>query len=323
MQASNNDGIWNHEGASINVTVVPPPWRSVWAYLTYFIVVAVLITGYLVRQRRKLIAEAESRARLELLVKERTFELADRNTELMRANVKLERASVTDALTGLHNRRFVDQFIEAEISMLRRILFNEASSGHQSPDSPQMLFLMMIDLDGFKFINDTFGHNAGDQALIEVKDRLITSCRKSDSIVRWGGDEFLIIGRAHNFEGVETLAEKIRQSLGSPEYNLGQGQSGKLTGSIGVAPLPFVEGKIDFSSWEQVSIVADLAAYIAKRNGRNAWVSLAGTEQMTAEDLLRVKDELGEQVKSDKVRVNSCLVSIRLGEDSPEVTGIA
>ena len=78
-----------------------------------------------VRQQRKRVHEARMRAQLEQLVGERTAELARRNDELQAVNTRLEEASVTDALTGLHNRRYVDQFIEGEISMVRRCLFNE------------------------------------------------------------------------------------------------------------------------------------------------------------------------------------------------------
>ncbi|MBD3646718.1 MAG: hypothetical protein HUJ31_04530, partial [Pseudomonadales bacterium] len=150
VQASNNDGVWNRAGAEVEIYVVPPPWSTWWAYLVYGLIAVALVGWYLMNQRTKQLAEAATRARLEQLVMERTAELADRNTELTELNKRLEQASVTDALTGLHNRRFVDEHIASELSMLRRLRFEEKEEGVVNADSPRMLFLMMIDLDGFK-----------------------------------------------------------------------------------------------------------------------------------------------------------------------------
>jgi len=309
VQASNNDGVWNRIGVSADVYVVSPPWSTWWAYLAYGGLLALLIGLYFRNQRAKQQAEAETRVRLEKLVNERTAELAERNVDLMSLNDQLEHASVTDALTGLRNRRFVDEHIAAEVSMLQRTQFEESVDGKEpNPESPRLLFLMMIDLDGFKSINDTFGHQAGDLALLEVKDRLLTACRKSDVVVRWGGDEFLIIGHARTIEGAEQFTEKIRQSIGGASYDLGLGDTGNLSGSIGIAPIPFVPGKLEFATWEQVCSIADMAAYVAKDSGRNGWVSVSGTRLLGKADLTDLKDNLPERINERKLRVKSSKV---------------
>ncbi|MFT4799067.1 MAG: diguanylate cyclase (GGDEF)-like protein [Candidatus Azotimanducaceae bacterium] len=306
VQASNNDGVWNRIGVSADVYVVPPPWSTWWAYIVYSGLLALLIGLYFRSQRAKQQAEAETRVRLKKLVNERTAELAERNTDLMSLNNQLEHASVTDALTGLRNRRFVDQHIAAEVSMLQRTQFEESVDGKEpNPESPRLLFLMMIDLDGFKSINDNFGHQAGDRALLEVKDRLLTACRKSDVVVRWGGDEFLIIGHARTMEGAEQFTEKIRQSIGGASYDLGHGDIGKLSGSIGIAAIPFVPGKIEFATWEQVCSIADMAAYVAKDSGRDGWVSVSGTRLLAKAELAELKYNLTERINEGKLRVNS------------------
>tara|TARA_R110002073_G_scaffold4833_10_gene30827 strand:+ start:2264 stop:5659 length:3396 start_codon:yes stop_codon:yes gene_type:complete len=309
VQASNNDGVWNRDGVSVNVYVVPPPWSTWWAYLIYGVLVALVIGLYFRNQRTKQRAEVATRVRLERLVSERTAELAERNSDLMSLNDRLEHASVTDALTGLRNRRFVDEHIEAEVSMLQRIQFEEAVEGNEpNPESPRLLFLMMIDLDGFKAINDNFGHQAGDLALLEVKDRLLAACRKSDVVVRWGGDEFLIIGHARTMEGAEQFTEKIRLSLCSLSYDLGNRDVGHLSGSIGIAPIPFVEGKMEFASWEQICSIADMAAYVAKDTGKNGWVSLSGTSLLGKDELVDLKEHLSERINERKLRVKSSAV---------------
>lgn len=294
VQASNNDGVWNEQGASIAVRVTPPPWQTPSAYVFYLVALLGTVAWYFRRLQRGRLVEAEMRARLEHLVGERTAELAERNNELQALNSRLEQASVTDALTGLHNRRYVDQFIEGEISLVRRCLFGESNPDPEAnlPDSPRLLFVMMIDLDGFKLINDTFGHHAGDLALIEVKERLIECCRKSDSVVRWGGDEFMVLGHTQTFDGALVLAEKVRRHIAHPRYEVGDGNSGRLSGSIGVSAIPFVEGNMDTGTWEQVVGVADQGAYLAKSNGRNAWVAIRGTPRMVDDDFLLIKDQL-------------------------------
>lgn len=313
VQASNNDGVWNRIGVTVDVYVVPPPWSTWWAYVIYGLLAALVVGLYFRNQRAKRRIEAATRIRLERLVTERTAELAERNEDLMSLNDQLEHASVTDALTGLRNRRFVDEHIAAEVSMLQRTQFEESVEGEEpNLESPRLLFLMMIDLDGFKAINDNFGHQAGDKALLEVKDRLLAACRKSDVVIRWGGDEFLIVGHARTMEGAEQFTEKIRQSLCASSYDLGNGDTGHLSGSLGIAPIPFVEGKLDFATWEQICSIADMAAYVAKDTGKNGWVSLSGTPLLSKDELVDLKDCLPERIKERKLRVKSSVVSSEL-----------
>lgn len=301
VQASNNDRVWNLEGGRVEVHVVPPPWSTWWAYMLYAAIFVALMVWYALNQRAKQQTEIASRIRLEHLVDARTAELADKNNDLMLLNQRLEQASVTDALTGLHNRRFVDEHIAAEVSKLQRQMFEDDSS----EEAPQFIFLMMIDLDGFKSINDAFGHHAGDRALLEVKERLLASCRQSDVVIRWGGDEFLIIGTTRTMEGAEQFADKVRQTLAAPGYDVGDGNTGRLSGSIGVSAIPFTGNKIGFASWEQVCSVADMGAYIAKGSGRNAWVSITGTPLITQVDFAGIKENLANLVKERKLRIVS------------------
>ena len=305
VQASNNNGVWNEEGVSIGVEVEPPPWNSPFAYALYALIILGLVGWYLQLQQRKRQREVEMRERLSLLVDERTAELEESNSELRDLNAKLAAVSVTDSLTGLYNRRFVDQYIETEISLLERARFE--ASEEEAEKIRNFLFIVMIDLDGFKLINDTYGHHAGDTALIEVRDRLVALSRKSDVVVRWGGDEFLIMGHVQDVSGVKTLAEKLRLSLASPDYDVGDGNVGVLSGSIGVSTLPFVGHQTALAKWEQIVGVADQCAYLAKANGRNAWVSMRGTSTFTEEDLSLMRDHLRYLVDAGKIVIESSI----------------
>ncbi len=320
VQASNNDGLWNRQGASLPVTVVPAPWHTWWAYLGYACLISVAIFLLARRQQLKLRRESEQRLLLEEEVGIRTQELAARNAELEELNDRLAEASVTDSLTGLRNRRYVDQFINSEVSLFERNKKEDQPEDADASESTRTMFFMMIDLDGFKLINDQNGHNAGDAALIQVKDILESCSREADTLIRWGGDEFMVIGFSSGFFGVKILAERIREAIASHRYDLGNGQFGRLSASIGIAPYPLVEEREQFCGWETVVGVADQAAYIAKASGRNAWVSLSGTEHLDAQRLMQMCTDLAEFVERGVIQVDS---SIETGLVLPDRSGAA
>jgi diguanylate cyclase (GGDEF)-like protein len=286
VKGSNNEGVWSEHIAAINLRVTPPPWRTGWAYAVYILLALGLVVTVVRSQANKLRQAARQREVLKQQVQLRTQELAERNRELEHLTSELERASVTDPLTGLNNRRYLQQYIEAEIAALDR--YSDGQKEGKSvpvPDIAPGLSFMMIDLDGFKPINDTYGHHAGDLALKQVRDILQACCRKSDIIIRWGGDEFFIVGRHANRLGAERSAERIRHELAAHEYQVGDGRVARLSASIGVTMFPFALKKPLLLSWEQVATIADQAAYLAKNNGRNAWVGVYGTRRISSENL--------------------------------------
>lgn len=320
VQASNNDGVWNRDGASVDVRVIPPPWRSDLAYALYAALIMAAGFGLYMRSQHQRRLETARREQLEKLVADRTQDLAQRNEELTELNHRFQEASLTDQLTGLRNRRFVDNYMEEAIAGVQRRIVESTQADAESTerDSSKLLFVMMIDLDGFKAINDRFGHHAGDLALIEVKDRLNGCIRRSDVVTRWGGDEFLIIGHVSSFDGAKALAEKIRTALVSEVYRVGPDREGRLSGSIGVAAIPFVEDAVRFGSWEQVVAVADQGAYLAKQNGRDAWVSLRGMPALVEDDMRHLKEQLVTLVEDEKLVVDSSLGdALSLDPDAP------
>ncbi len=294
VQASNNAGLWNEEGVSVQLNVIPPPWKTVWAYAIYIILSMTIILLFFQSQNKRLQRETKQRTELESQVKARTKELSLRNSELEDLNIKLKESSWTDSLTGLKNRRYLREFIESEVALANRQAKETGVVGNLATsldDSPTLSF-MMIDLDGFKTINDTYGHHNGDQALLHVKDILLTCCRKSDVIIRWGGDEFLIVSRSTSTRAVEKLAERIRSTLDNNSCKLSQGQLVSLTGSIGFAGYPFSPLDPKLFTWEQVSDIADRAAYISKANGRNAWVGISCTRNSSQINFNEIRNNL-------------------------------
>ena len=297
VRAANGDGAWSQESLALALDVAPPPWRSPWAYAAYVLAFAFAVASLVERHRRKARREAEYRRRLEEEVQARTVEISQTNEELGKLNAQLVETSLTDSLTGLRNRRYVFEQVSKELNAVERQ--HRAVRAGTLHDVDQLLFLM-VDLDWFKPINDTCGHAAGDRVLMQVREVLEKACRTSDVLVRWGGDEFLVIGRASDLQGVEALPERIRALIEQAAFDLGDGQVAHLTCSIGFTAYPARLGDLEGLSLEQVLSLADRALYAAKKAGRNAWVGLIGTPITDVNRVLRwMAEEPDSLLQSD------------------------
>ncbi len=302
VKAANNDGVWNEAGVALAVTVVSPPWQRSWAYTLYVVAVLLAILAYGRAQKRKLDREAEYTRKLENEVQDRIRELAEKNDALLYMNKRLEEASVTDSLTGLKNRRFLLNSIQRDIGLVERYYAGLASSPESQPVvRPDLLFLI-FDLDRFKEVNDTYGHGAGDRVLVQVRDLLQHACRDSDTLIRWGGDEFLVVGRDTDQTVAEGLAERIRSAIAEHSFDLGSGHRVSLNCSIGFSGYPFMPAEPTGLHWEQVVGIADRALYIAKQSGRNQWVGIFGTDRTSntyPDDLVMLVNERTEALAQE------------------------
>jgi len=263
VRASNSDGVWSTQDLALPIDVAPSPWLSPWAYAGYALLAALMLLGVWYAQQRRIAREATYRAELEQQVSDRTSELAQRYRELEDANRRLEMASYTDTLTGLANRRYLMQHFP-------RLLTEHSNHG---------LAIMIIDLDALKPINDQHGHAAGDELIVEVSRTLRQAIRPDDILVRWGGDEFVVVAQAHHVEHATMLAERVRERVAKMKCVLPRGAVVRTSCSIGLTCLPFVPGNPEAVSWEHAIKIADLALYRAKR-GRNAWRGWFGTESV-------------------------------------------
>ncbi|MFQ3594274.1 MAG: diguanylate cyclase [Gemmataceae bacterium] len=185
---------------------------------------------------------------LELLVEERTRELQQANAQLEQRNRELERLALTDSLTGLLNRRAIEDLIDFELRRLARF--------------PSSLAVGYVDLDHFKQINTNYTHIGGDEALRQVARILSQTVREVDSVARIGGEEFLILARETPFDGAATLAERIREAIEQHCISCSFGEI-RLTVSIGFA---VADGPTERRPLMQLAAQA-LAE--AKQTGRN------------------------------------------------------
>ena len=309
VRGANSDGKWNEEGLTVAVDVAAAPWKTAWAYACYSLLLFGGVLGLARVQQRKFDREAEYSRELESRVQERTKALSERQLELERLNTELAQASITDSLTGLANRRFLAEYVEKEVALLRR-RYRRLGDEALTPEQLDMAFIM-IDLDHFKTINDSAGHAAGDVVLRQVRDLLKSVSRTSDIIVRWGGDEFLLVARDPSGSDLADLAERIRSAIAQHVFEIGEGRVVRTTCSIGFASYPFFREQLDALSWEQVVSVADRALYVAKANGRNAWVGFhPGITALPIQGLFgAIQHGTHNLVREGTLRVSSSITS--------------
>lgn len=155
-----------------------------------------------------------------------------------------------DTLTNLYNRRYFEERLGSE---------TQKSFYGGTP-----LSLVMVDIDHFKKVNDTFGHTEGDKVLREIAALLKTSVRKKDTVARYGGEEFILILPEAGLEESSMIAERIRRLVENTSFQIGQAQI-NLTVSLGISNFPSHRP----TSKEELVKMADQALYEAKRGGRN------------------------------------------------------
>lgn len=182
---------------------------------------------------------------LEEEVQARTAELLEKNRELERLNQELERYATRDALTGAHNRMKFDQILAAEIQRCKRY--------------GRTMSLAMLDVDGFKGINDCYGHAAGDLALCALVALVSRKIRECDVFARWGGEEFMILFPEISLEETRLTTEKLRLIVENHVFE----KIGNMTCSFGATQL------LQDDDFESLNKRVDDALYEAKRNGRN------------------------------------------------------
>ncbi len=179
-----------------------------------------------------------------------------KNDELQRAYSDLERLARHDGLTGLYNRRTLDEIVEQEIQRSIRTRRGFAVS--------------IADIDNFKSVNDTYGHDAGDYVLKTISHILLEGIRTTDAVGRWGGEEFLLIFTETSCEGAEIVLERVRSAVEQYRFEYA-GQVLQITMTFG-----FSYHVSQFTA-EEILLEADKALYEGKHHGKNRVVCHQGS----------------------------------------------
>ncbi|MFK3740019.1 tetratricopeptide repeat-containing diguanylate cyclase [Massilia sp. TN1-12] len=186
------------------------------------------------------------------------------NAQLEEKNQELKQQSARDPLTALYNRRHFQEFMRSHDGVERR---------HAGGDD-MVGAMILLDVDHFKHINDTYGHGAGDAVLREIADALRDILRETDMIVRWGGEEFLAFLPAVPRGKLDEVARRLLSGIPARTIDW-QGITLSVNVSIGFAPFPLAPGGAAIS-WERAVNIVDMALYLAKGHGRNRAYGVRG-----------------------------------------------
>lgn len=256
VRASNRHGVWSPHVLELPVKSLPAWWET-WGFrLSALLALSSLLYATIQSRTRHL---QRRQLELERKIEERT--------------AALKEASLTDPLTGMRNRRFLTDHIGSDTELSVRRHESHARNGGERPADADLIFFL-IDIDHFKSVNDVLGHAAGDSVLMQMRERFASVFRETDYMVRWGGEEFLIVARATSRHHASGLAERACRAVSARPFLLADGQELVRTCSIGFACFPPCMQAPATLSWSETINLADKALYRVKSNGRNGWMGV-------------------------------------------------
>jgi diguanylate cyclase (GGDEF)-like protein len=284
---ANNAGVWSPRAATLRFRI-QPLFHETWLFrmLLLALLAVIVYAGYRYQMQR----HSRQREALEEQVQSRT-------RELHAANARLEKASQTDPLTGLRNRRYLANQIPADIAYYDR-------ERNRSGEYGQVLVFALVDLDFFKRVNDVHGHRAGDHVLLQVAQVLGSLARSSDYLARWGGEEFLLVFRPMAGRYLETVGHRIQSAISGHEFDIGTGEPLHMTCSVGLSEYPLFRDAQQGLGWEQMVELADAALYWVKQHGRDGWAAFRPTRQTELSTLMRdLQLGVDELLRTDRLQL--------------------
>ena len=210
------------------------------------------------------------------------------NLRLRDLNKQLEYQSIRDPLTGLFNRRAMQE------KMAKR---------HQEP-RPESCSLLLLDIDFFKHINDHYGHAAGDAVLVEISKRLTALCQDNELVIRWGGEEFLLVLQRPQQTAIDNLCQTLLRKVSELPVEF-EGKTIPVTISGGFINLPFADVPEHQFNWERVLQVADMALYLSKVNGRNQINLVTGLRVPFSEAEPHLQSDLSGAIREQMIHYHT------------------
>jgi diguanylate cyclase (GGDEF)-like protein len=296
---SHSQGIWKARLAMLAVALTPlmvawaqfggnapPHVRSFRLLLT---VAVMVVMGFLILVKQHLLdqellsllrltrANLDEMCRMKDTLEGKEQSLRWHSLELQRKNLELQEISFTDALTGAWNRRYMEEIVTPEAEQVLRNYQRARGADIRKLDHRDLVFIM-VDMDFFKEVNDEYGHPAGDRLLQLVAQRLAGVVRKSDVLVRWGGEEFLIMSRSTDPTGTPAFCARILDVMSATPFDLGHGILVRKTCSVGWAAFPWCRNAYEAICAEESISLADSALYRAKGLGRNVSIGIVSTD---------------------------------------------
>jgi len=263
VQAS-NDGTWSAPVKQQAFAIGSYPWQ--WTWLWWLTALVSVVAAAMLYRRTK---------------RNNAQDMHDLEAALDAKARELREATLVDPLTGLRNRRFVMEVILPEVVafIAQKVQIQQSGTRRRSTAETGVYGVFLFDIDHFKTINDTLGHEAGDRMLQQFSYLLRRSVRQDDFVVRWGGEEFLVVLRFSDRDHLDQYARRVREQIERTTFLVSEASGGALkkTASLGYVSLPFFDEQPDMLEFEQALLLADQALYHAKENGRNRAVRAVST----------------------------------------------
>lgn len=218
------------------------------------------------------------------------------NQQLKQANDQLAYNSLHDPLTGLLNRRSLQEFMQRRSKQTDR----------RQPVKADTDGFILLDIDHFKHINDHYGHAAGDAVLIELGNRLRQLTRQGDMVLRWGGEEFLIVLRNLNQTALTHFTNRVLQEIGGAPVTF-QNTQIPVTASAGFLTLPFAGIDEQQLNWEKTLQLADMALYMGKVHGRNRAYGLVWLHKPYSELKQQLETDLSLAIEQGHLEITLVL----------------
>lgn len=293
VTGSNNAGVWAAEAASLDFRIRPWFHETLWFhFLIAGLLLALAAVGYRWRvrhlHRRQLELQEEVRARTE--------ELHHANERLVTANRSLRDVSTTDPLTGLRNRRHLYEQLPRDLAHFERLR-------ERLPDDDLVMVFALVDVDHFKMLNDALGHRTGDLILQQLAQRLTHAVRTGDYVIRWGGEEFMVVLREMERSLTPRIVGRLQQRISREPYRIGRNRSRPVTCSVGYAEYPLhPDHPPNTPDWEFMVDLADRALYRVKESGRDGWAVLRPGSTRDPGDFVQiVRRDLAGAIASGRV----------------------
>lgn len=204
------------------------------------------------------------------------------NTELMEKNRELNELSLVDPLTSVRNRRYLFDIVMPEVeAFIGDCTHHISGQNNRVTDARKGYGILMIDIDHFKQVNDTHGHDSGDMVLVQFAHILKKSIRRDDIVVRFGGEEFIVVLNNVDESSACEIVMKLFDYVRSSAFALVEGKTINLTCSIGFLVYPLQEYNDPHITFEKMISTVDGAMYFAKAHGRNTCVQALSSGQQT------------------------------------------
>jgi len=236
--------------------------------------------------------------------------VAERTAQLNQANERFRQLSLLDPLTTLHNRRYISDFVsEVTMNFITKKERLKDNKEHRDVNiNNKVIGVFLIDLDHFKRINDSYGHSVGDQVLIRISKTLKEQIRIDDYIVRWGGEEFLIILNNTDPSYLDKFAHRILKAVKETSLPVTSDKILFKTCSIGYCMMPIYQKEPQLLNLEQTINLSDFALYLSKERGRNcaSRISLKSQKRPSPDCTEYLKKlNKSDPVKEDYIEITS------------------